>query len=179
MTAAVDVQDGQNARFVVQVHAHEPEQIDRYEIKTSQREVAEGEPAPLDPASYPEDRDCITDKVVNATYRTCIEGQELRIRLTMADSGGEDGVTDNGYEWWWRCARKRLRSRIALYKGASSHTAPLIKESKVGKGAKADLPLLVCNPNLLKDAVANAARRADDDTSRLHFPPVAGGLVLG
>lgn len=83
-------------------------------------------------------------------------------------------MTDNAYEWWRRCARKRLTSRIALYKGASSRTAPLIKESKVGKGAKADGPLLVCNPNLLKDAVTNAARRADDDTSRLHFPQWLG-----
>ncbi len=178
VTAAVDVQGGQNARFVVQVHAHGPEQeqwlIDRYEIKTSQREGADGEPAPLDPASYPEDWDCITSKVVNATYRTSVEGQELRVRLTIVDTGGEDGVTDNAYEWWRRCARKRLTSRIALYKGASSRTAPLIKESKVGKGAKADVPLLVCNPNLLKDAVTNAARRADDGTSRLHFPQWLG-----
>lgn len=96
------------------------------------------------------------------------------MRLTIVDTGGEDGVTDNAYEWWRRYARKHLTSRIAHYKGASSRTAPLIKESKVGKGAKADVPLLVCNPNLLKDAVTNAARRADDGTSRLHFPQWLG-----
>ncbi|MCH8530346.1 MAG: phage terminase large subunit family protein [Saccharospirillum sp.] len=178
LTAAVDVQGGQNARFVVQVHAHGPDQeqwlIDRYEIKTSHREGPDGEPAPLDPASYPEDWDCITDKVVTATYRTHLYNQELRMRKTIVDTGGEEGVTENAYQWWRRCAKDRLSNRVALYKGASSRTAPLIKESKVGKGAKADVPLLVCNPNLLKDAVINAARRADDGTSRLHFPQWLG-----
>ncbi|WP_394170592.1 terminase gpA endonuclease subunit [Saccharospirillum alexandrii] len=50
-----------------------------------------------------------------------------------------------------------MTSRIALY-----------------KGAKADVPVLVCNPNLLKDDLTRASHRADDGTSRLHFPPWLG-----
>jgi phage terminase large subunit GpA-like protein len=33
-----------------------------------------------------------------------------------------------------------------------------------------DIPLLLCNPNLLKDAVFNAARRVGGGSSSLHFP---------
>ena len=174
LTAAVDVQGGQNARFIVQVHAHGPDReewlIDRYEIKESNREGLDGNPAPIDPASYPEDWDVITQKVVEATYRTHEEGQELRIRRTIVDSGGEEGVTENAYRWYLKCAQNRLAHRVRVYKGASARNAPLIKESKVPTAAKADVPLLICNPNLLKDAVTNAARRTDNGSSRLHFP---------
>lgn len=174
VTAAVDVQGGQNARFEVQVQAHGVDHenwvIDRYQLKVSNREGMDGEKAPIDPASYPEDWDVLTEKVVGATYRTHEEGQELRVRMTIVDSGGEDGVTENAYAWQRRCSRAGKGGRVALYKGASSRTAPLVKESKVGKGVKGDVPLLVCNPNLLKDAVTNAARRSDNGTSRLHFP---------
>lgn len=174
LTAAVDVQGGQNARFIVQVHAHGPDReewlIDRYEIKESQREGLDGEPAPIDPASYPEDWDVITSKVVEATYKTQEEGQELRVKMTIVDSGGEDGVTENAYRWYLKCARQQLGHRVCLYKGASARNAPQIKESKVPSSAKAEVPLLVCNPNLLKDAVTNAARRTASGASRLHFP---------
>jgi len=33
---------------------------------------------------------------------------------------------------------------------------------------------LLCNPNLLKDAIFNASRRATDGNSRLHFPTWLG-----
>lgn len=174
ITAAVDVQGGQDSRFIVQVHAHGPERrewlIDRYEIKHSEREGYDGEPAPIDPASYPEDWDVITKKVVGATYRTSEDGQELRVRMTIVDSGGEEGVSENAYRWYLKCARQGMASRVRVYKGASSLNAPQIKESKVPTAAKAEVPLLVCNPNLLKDAVTNAARRTDSGSSRLHFP---------
>lgn len=174
VTAAVDVQGGQSARFVVQVHAHGPDReewlIDRYEIKDSDREGPDGEPAPIDPASYPEDWDVVTRRVVQSTYRTCEDGQELRVRMTIVDSGGEEGVTENAYRWYLKCARTRLGNRVCLYKGASARNAPQIKETKVSSATKAEVPLLMCNPNMLKDAVTNAARRSDSGSSRLHFP---------
>lgn len=179
VTAAVDVQGGQNARFIVQVHAHGPDReewlIDRYEIKDSEREGYEGDPAPIDPASYPEDWNVLTKRVVQATYRTHEEGQELRTRMTVVDSGGEKGVTENAYRWYLKCARDGLAHRVRLWNGASSLNAPMIKESKVPAGArKTEVPLMTCNPNLFKDAVTNAARRSSDGAGRLHFPQWLG-----
>ncbi len=56
--------------------------------------------------------------------------KELRIRLNIVDTGGE-----RNRQRLRIAAVRALTRRIALYKGASSRTAPLIKESKVGKGA--------------------------------------------
>jgi len=172
LVASADVQGGQNARFVVQVHAVGPhlEQwlIDRYEIKDSKRP---GNP-PLDPASYPEDWDTLTDQVLAATYRTTIEGEELRVKLLVADSGGEAGVTENAYQWYLRLQKTGLQHKVRLYKGGSTAGAPLIRQTRVGP--RKSVPQLLCNPNLLKDAVHNASRREDAGAARLHFPTWLG-----
>jgi phage terminase large subunit GpA-like protein len=168
LTAAVDVQGGQNARFVVQVHAHGPSMeqwlIDRYDIRESKRQGA-----PIDPALYPEDWDILTERVVKSTYKTHIEGQELRTLLTVVDSGGEAGVTENAYAWYRRVRKSGISDRVRLYKGGSTPSAPLLRLTRVG-GRFKDIPLLLCNPNLLKDAVFNAARRVGGGSSSLHFP---------
>lgn len=174
--ASVDVQGGQNARFIVQVHAvgEHMEQwlIDRYELKWSTRQGMGTEFAPIDPAKHAEDWDVLTEKVVRATYKTNEEGVEMRVRLTVVDSGGEDGVTDKAYDWFRRVRRAGMANRIMLVKGASSKTAPMIKETMVGaKEAKdCDIPLYMLNPNMLKDAVFNGFQRIDSGPQRIHFP---------
>ena len=172
LVASADVQGGQNARFVVQVHAIGPrlEQwlVDRYEIKDSARA---GNP-PIDPASYPEDWDVLNDKILRSTYRTTVEGEELRVKMLVVDSGGEQGVTENAYQWWMRLARQGLQHRARLYKGGSTAGAPLIRQTRVGP--RKAVPQLLCNPNLLKDAVHNASRREDAGAARLHFPSWLG-----
>lgn len=170
--AAADVQGGQNARFVVQVHAFGPymEQwlIDRYEIKESERPGADGGYAPIDPASYPEDWDMLERKVLDATYRTNIDGLELRPRLLVADSGGEEGVTENAKAWWRSLRKDGLGGRVRLYKGGSTISAPIYRETKIGEHK--DVPQLLCNKNQLNDALFNAARREDSGAARLHLP---------
>lgn len=172
LVAAADVQGGQNARFVVQVHAVGPnlEQwlIDRYEITDSGRP---GNP-PIDPASYPEDWDVLDQRVLGSTYRTTVEMQELRVRMLIVDSGGEDGVTENAYQWYQRTSRKGNRNKVRLYKGGSTATGPMLRKTRVGPRKSVDM--LLCNPNLLKDAVHNASRREDAGAARLHFPSWLG-----
>lgn len=179
LTAQVDVQGGSNARFVVQVHAHGPhfEQwlVDRYNITDSRREGMGTEYAPIDPASYGEDWDRITEQVVRCTYRTPIEGKELRIKIVAVDTGGEDGVSDKAYDWYRRLRRERLHKRVMLVKGASTKTAPLIRESQVGArkaGEKGDVPLYLLNTNLLKDAVSAGLKRTTPGPGYIHFPEV-------
>jgi phage terminase large subunit GpA-like protein len=178
LVASVDVQGGATSRFVVQVHAvgahMEQWLVDRFEIRESKREGMGGRFAPIDPAGYPEDWDVLTDKLLNATWRTPTEGLEMRLKLLIVDSGGEDGVSHNAYAWYRRLRREGLHKRVMLYKGSNQKTAPIIKETLVGKinnKGKADVPLHVCNPNLLADSVDSGLRRATPGPGFIHFPP--------
>lgn len=175
--ASVDVQGGSNARFVVQVHAigehFEQALVNRFNITESRREGMGTEYAPIDPASYAEDWDRITEEVVKSTYRTSDENREIRVKLTVVDSGGEDGVTDKAYAWMRRLRAEGLGMRVMLYKGVSTKTAPMIRESMVGarnSKEKGDVPLYACNPNLLADAIWTGIKRTSPGPFFYHWP---------
>lgn len=177
LVASVDVQGGSGARFVVQVHAVGPhfEQaiVDRFELKDSKRPGMGDEFAPLDPASYAEDWSVLTDKVVSATYKTDAPGREMRVLMTVVDSGGEDGVTDKAYAWWRSLRAAGLHSRAMLVKGAPTKNAAMVRETWVGnrnKREKGDVPLFLLNTNLLKDAVHAGLRRQTPGPGYLHVP---------
>ena len=177
LTAAVDVQGGVNSRFVVQVHAVGPHMeqalVNRFELRLSRREGMGAEFAPIDPAAHPEDWDVLTEELLRKTYRTPIEGKELRVKLLVVDSGGEDGVTQNAYAWYRRVRKLGFGQRVRLYKGASTRNAPIIKESMVGQRSgkeKGDVPLLTCNPHLLSDAVQAGLKRDQPGPGYIHFP---------
>lgn len=177
VVASVDVQGGTNARFDVQVHAIGPHMeqwlVNRFTIKDSRREGMGSTYAPIDPASYLEDWDRITEEVVRSTYRTRTEGREIRVKITVVDSGGEDGVTDKAYNWYRKCRRNGLAMRVMLYKGASTKTAPILRESLLGNRTtkeKGDVPVYICNPNLLADAVSTNLKRARPGPGYYHFP---------
>lgn len=173
--AAVDVQGGKNARFVVQVHAIGPHQeqwlIDRFDITTSKRPGMGEEFAPLDPAAYPEDWDTITDRVVNATYRTNDSNRELRVYRTAVDTGGEDGVTNNAYAWARRLRKIGLYQRVRLTKGASTKADWHVRETMVGgTQGKGDITLYLIEPNKLKDIVSAGLQRRTPGPNYYHFP---------
>ncbi|OEY68010.1 hypothetical protein BG841_10320 [Marinobacter sp. X15-166B] len=178
LVASADVQGGQSARFVVQVHAFGPQMeqwlVDRFDITESARTGVGGEMAPIDPASYPEDWDVLTERVLGSTYRTTQDRQELRVRLLVCDSGGEDGVTENAKRWWRRLRRQGLGDKARLYKGGSAPSAAILRRTRIGDESRKDVHQLLCNPNLLKDAVYNASRRATSGPARLHFPTWLG-----
>lgn len=177
VVATVDVQGGASSRFIVQVHAVGPHReqwlVDRFEIKKSMREGMGDEFAPIDPASHPEDWDVLTEQLLRATWRTPTEGREIRLKLLVVDSGGEDGVTDNAYAWFRRVRKAGMATRVRLYKGASAKTAPILKESLLGRRnarEKGDVPVLLCNPNLLSDIVASGLKRQSGGAGYIHFP---------
>ena len=180
LVACVDTQGGTNSRFVVQVHAvgkhGEKWLIDRYNITESKREGVGGGFAPLDPASYAEDWDLLTEKCIRATYRTSVEGREMRVKLTVVDSGGEDGVTDKAYQWFRRLRRAGLSSRVMLIKGVGKDlkaTFPFIKETLVGGRngkEKGDIPLYLINTNRLKDTVSTGLKRQFHGPGYVHIP---------
>lgn len=181
VVASVDVQGGKNARFDVQVHAvgehFEQALINRFSILDSRRDGMGTEYAPIDPASHQEDWDRITEEVVRSTYRTSTEGREIRVRITVVDSGGEDGVTDKAYNWYRKCRRNGLAMRVMLYKGGSTKGAPMIRESLLGNRSgkeKGDVPVYLCNTNLLADAVFANMRRPKPGPGYYHFPKPKG-----
>ena len=192
VVAAVDVQGGSNARFEVQVHAVGPHMeqwlVDRFAIRDSAREGVGTEFAPVDPAGYPEDWELLTRKVVGATYRTSTEGKEIQVLMTVVDTGGEggrtqqgkgaaaegtSGVTHNAYAWYRSVRAAGLGDRVMLVKGASTKNAPMVRMSLVGQRSsreKGDIPLFVLNTNLLKDAVHAGLRRDTPGPGYLHVP---------
>lgn len=180
LVATVDVQGGTGARFIVQVHAvgefGEKWIIDRFAITESDREGLGGK-ALIDPAAYAEDWDLITEKVVRATYRTKTEGVEMRIRLTVVDTGGEDGVTERAYAWYRRVRSQGVAMRVMLIKGQDSKkfasTTPFIRESLVGgrnSQEKGDIPLYLLNSDRLKDIVTSGLRRPTPGPGYVHIP---------
>ena len=116
ITAAVDVQGGARARFVVQVQAwgqdFEYWVIDRYSLLLSERQGTSDDFAPIDPASYPEDWDILATKILTATYRTGIAGSELGVKGVAIDTGGEGGVTANAYAFMRRMRAVGLHNRV-------------------------------------------------------------------
>jgi phage terminase large subunit GpA-like protein len=174
LVASVDVQGGTNARFVVQVHAvgqhFEQQLVNRFTIKDSRRPGMGDEWAPIDPAAYPEDWDRITHEVLRSTYRTPVEGKELKVLLTVIDTGGEDGVTGNAYAYYRRLRRVGLHQRIMLYKGQGSRTTQVMRESMVGLNK--DVPLYLVNTNLVSDAVYAGLQRDKPGPGYYHFPKV-------
>jgi len=180
IVATVDIQGGTNAKFVVQVHAVGPHRektvIDRYNIVLSNREGVGDTFAPIDPAGYKEDWMLIYQKVVRSTYKTPLEGKELRVRMTVIDSGGEDGVTDNAYAFLRTMRKMGLDSRVMLVKGVGRDQKaefPYIKLTM--KGARnpkeeGDVPVYLLNSNALKDVVETGRRRASPGPGYIRVP---------
>lgn len=180
VVATVDIQGGKNARFVVQVHAVGPHKekwiVDRFNITESEREGVGGGKAPIDPARYVEDWDTITEQVVRKTYRTKTDGVEMRVKLTVVDSGGEEGVTERAYAWFRKIRKAGMGLRVMLIKGkgvAAKTQIPLIRESLVGNRnpkEKGDIPLYTINSNMVKDTVNNGLRRVTHGPGYVHIP---------
>jgi phage terminase large subunit GpA-like protein len=186
IVAAVDVQAGKNARFVVQVHgvgAHrEKWLIDRYDIKQSAREI-DGEQQQCNPAKYSEDWALITDKVINSTYKLA-NGTEMRVYRTAVDTGGAEGVQDRAYDWWrgLKSQRNGLHDRVVLIKGGSSYDAPKVKvkypdstaRSDRRSNARGDVPVLMINTDKIKDVLSNDLARDIIGPGYIHFPDWLG-----
>ena len=183
VVVSVDVQGGVGARFVVQAHAIGPHRekaiIDRFAITESERDGIGGK-APIDPARYVEDWDLLVERILRKTYRTPTENIEIKVRMLVVDSGGEDGVTDRAYEWFRKARKQGLSSRVMLVKGFGRKTEanmPLVKEAFVGEVRSgntvvmpADVPLYNLNTNRLKDTVSNGLRRPVPGPGYVHIP---------
>ena len=156
LIAAVDIQNGKNGRFEVEVHAigENMEQwiVDRFKIEF--REI-KGKKRRIEPGVYSEDWDLLIDKVVTASYKTH-DGRKMMVHLTMIDSGGNGNTTDNAYQFYRRLRKLNLSQKVWLLKGGSHDTktpiTPSFGKDKNGRKMR-DVPIQILNPNSFKDKV--------------------------
>lgn len=187
LVAAVDVQGGKNARFVVQVvgYGSQGERwiIDRYNIRHSARADGQGESLPVNPAANPEDWQLLRSDVLEKSYPLDSEGMRRLPILAMAvDSGGEDGVTDNAYAFWRACRRDGVGGQVYLFKGDGLARTKLISKtypdnterSDRRARARGEVPLYLLQTNQLKDRIASALARETPGPNYVHFPDWLG-----
>lgn len=164
LVATVDVQ---NNLFAVQVHGIVPGEpydmviVDRFQIRKSQRLDGQGDALWVKPSAYLEDWNEITTEVLDRTYALADgSGRRMAIRLTGCDSGGREGVTTNGYNYF-RLLRSEGRSaRFQLLKGDSLPSRPRAhitfpdsnRKDRLA-AARGDVPVMFLNSNLLKDVL--------------------------
>lgn len=182
LIANVDVQ---KSKFVVQIHGVKPAAntvdlvvIDRFDIQKSNRRDDDGERYYVNPASYPEDWDLITQQVVEKTYALGDNsGRHMSIRLVSCDSGGRSGVTARAYEYYRRLKLQGYAGRFILTKGDPKKDKPRVHKSYPDSdrkdrnaGARGEIPVLFLNTNVLKDWVDAALGRTEPGAGYVQFP---------
>ena len=181
LVASVDVQ---KTRFECQIHGIRPHGdvviIDRFKIRKSERLDEDGDPYPLNPASYVEDWHLLIERVLMAQYNLNDDsGRHMQIRMVCVDSGGAAGVTSNAYEFWrqLRADGRNLHRRVQLLKGEARESAPLVRidypnsERKDRKAsARGEVPVMMINTTAAKDMVNNMLGRTDPGGGMVFFP---------
>jgi len=183
LTAQIDIQAGKNARFVIQVMGYgvglEKWVIDRYALKSSERDNGQGGVFPIDPAGFVEDWERLIEKAITRRYPLADgSGRSMPVRLTVCDSGGEEGVTQRAYEFFRVLRTKGLQSKFRLVKGTDRDSAARVQETFPDarkrkdrqSGAIGDVPVLLLSATVLKDAVMADVKRSTAGPGYYHFP---------
>lgn len=186
LVATVDVQGN---RFEVQVHGVKPAVgtvdlvvIDRFAIRKSKRKDEDGDKLWVNPGSYPEDWNLITEQVIERTYPVedldkSKKPRHMAIRAVGCDSGGKAGVTTNAYKYYRKVRKAGYGGRFFLLKGDPRPNGPRVQKTYPDSerkdrnaGARGEIPVLLMNSNLLKDWLDAALGREDPGGGYIHFP---------
>ncbi|WP_430442373.1 phage terminase large subunit family protein [Providencia huaxiensis] len=183
LVATVDVQGGKKRRFVVQVTGYgargERWIIDRFDITRSLRFNDDGEAQKIDPSSYAEDWSILVADVLDKTYPLQDrEDLEMGVHAMAIDTGGEEGVTDNAYQFWRKCKKDGLARRVYLFKGDGKAKSKLITKSYPDNTersdrrarARGDVPIYLLQTNELKDRISAHLGRETVGNNYIHFP---------
>lgn len=144
--------------------------VDRYELTKSARLDEDGDRLPMAPHAYPEDWDMLEHEVMTRRYVVRDGRREgtMGVHMTTCDSAGRDGVTANAYAYFRRCKASGLAARFWLTKGAREKDAPRARvvtpdSDRKDRNAKArgEIPVLMFNPNTLKDQLDGMLSRDD------------------
>jgi len=155
--------------------------IDRFDIAISDRE-SHGEMSVIDPAGFKEDWLVLIKRVIQLRYPLADgSGRDMGIIMTVCDSGGKEGVTENAYHFWKHIKSINLHDRFNLVKGERPRPTvnkPMVSKSILDKSSKTarkakvtgKLPLWLLNTTMLKDAVASNLKRDKIGSDYIHFP---------
>jgi phage terminase large subunit GpA-like protein len=178
LVATVDIQKN---RFVVQVHGVGPRTngfrvtvIDYFNIVKSNRLDEDGEHLWVKPAAFPEDWSLLKSDVFEKRYKLDGAKGDMGVAFLGYDTGGKEGVTNNAYDFY-RSMRKNgagEHSRVFPLKGDPSPHAPRVglsypdsKRKDRHANARGEIPVLMMNPTLLKDALQGMIDRAAETTA--------------
>lgn len=162
LISTVDVQKG---AFVVSVHGILPGMpfdtyvLDRFSVVKSNRLDADGDPLPIRPATYAEDWDMLIKAVIEKEYPLADgSGRMMGMKVTGYDIGGLKGMTTQAYNFYRRLKLQNKHLRVIPLRGDSTPSAPRTRISHPDaskrdskSGARGDVPVLMLNPNVLKD----------------------------
>ncbi len=173
--------------------------IDRFEIKRSRRRDPDQPDGYfwINPGAYPEDWKLLVPEVIKKTYPLADgSGRQMSIKMTLCDSGGRAGVTPNAYNFyrWLRRGdgdeadlvvdddetygwEPSLAGKFLLLKGDPNENAPRVKISYPDSqrkdrhaGARGEIPVVMINTDMLKDALNTRLDRLDPLGGRINFP---------
>lgn len=196
LVACVDVQTNM---FVVQVHGIAPGEsagmfdvhvVDRFDLRKSSRKDADGDVEWNKPGSYLEDWETLIENVIQREYPLADQsGRRMKVRLTVCDSGGKEGVTTMAYAFYRRLRRDQMHGRFHLLKGFTPGAAEIRGDSQSGvpramirypdsstrasgvkAGAQGDIPVLFLNSVAIKDTLNNRLEITEPGKGMIHFP---------
>lgn len=180
--------DVQKTSFEIQVRAFGPHLeswiVDRYQLfKAVDAEGAERGRA-VDPAAHDEDWDQLL-AVLDRAYPVAADpggdwpagAWALRPFRLIVDSGGAAGVTERAYRFWRRARKLGHGNRVLLAKGDNRASAPRVSVTfpdsrrKDRKAiARGEVPVVMFNTDLLKDALVVQLSKAEPGAHYLHLP---------
>ena len=179
LVATVDIQKN---RFVVQVHGVGPRKngfrvtvVDYFPIIKSNRVDDDGERLWVKPAAFPEDWELLKTDVFEKRY--AIDGlpdATMEVAFMGYDTGGREGVTNNAYDFYRFMRKKGAGEHVRLFplKGDPSPHAPRVavnypdsNRKDRNASARGEIPVLMLNPNLLKDALQGMIDRAAETSA--------------
>lgn len=179
--------DVQKYMFVVQVEAYgvnlESWVIDRFNIDISNRPQAKGSDtmALLEPASYIEDWDVLLDACIKARYPLDDDsGRDMGIIMTVCDSHGTAGTTENAYSFWKKVKGEGLSSKFNLIRGLRpkpNATTPYVAKVVLDKSSRSAVSAKIVgeqalwnvNTTLYKDMVMGHLKRDTEGSNYIHF----------
>lgn len=179
--AVVDVQQNMFVAHVLGLSPGDPYDltvIDTLRIIKSRRKDADGDTEWIKPATFLEDWQLIHDELMIREYPLADgSGRMMRVKLVACDSGGKAGVTGNAYQFWRTMRDKGLAHRFHLLKGDPTPGIPRARiafpdSSRKDRlaAARGDIPVLMLNSNLLKDALVGRLQSNVPSAGMYRYP---------
>jgi phage terminase large subunit GpA-like protein len=139
--------------------------IDRFDIRKSARKDEDGDTLWVKPSTYLEDWEQLRENLLQKEYELDDDsGRVMKIRMTICDSGGAEGVTTMAYSFYRRLREVGEHHNFVLCKGLGGMRNLSNPRAKVDypdaghknkhTGAMGDVPVLFLNSLLLKDDLA-------------------------